>query len=60
MSSPAPAATSGVRVDPDIDIMGTNVCINIDQYEFNEIDTVATANATALLYALLRFHGTIL
>lgn len=56
MSSPAPAATSGVRVDPDIDIMGTNVCINIDQYEFNEIDTVATA----LLYALLRFNGRIL
>lgn len=55
MSSPAPAATSGVRVDPDIDII-TNVCINIDQYEFNEIDTVATA----LLYALLRFNECIL
>lgn len=55
MSSAAPAATSGVRVDPDMDII-TNVCINIDQYEFNEIDTVATA----LLYALLRFNEWIL
>ncbi|KAL4007047.1 ATP-binding cassette, subfamily C (CFTR/MRP), member 12 [Sarotherodon galilaeus] len=38
--------------DPNIDHFDTNICINVDQYECNELDT----SVSVLLYALLQFH----
>lgn len=44
---------SGGQIDPNIDNIDTNVCIDIEQYECNKINTLFSVS---LLHALLLVH----
>lgn len=41
-----------VQIDSNIDDFDTSICISVDQYECNELDT----SVSVLLYAPLQFH----